>query len=119
MSRHPRPAPQVRLSAQGCLRVAIVRALCVPVLAGSLLPVLSHAAPVGSAAWFAQAKAAQAQSSTTSNTANAGSTVTPIVGGAVSTPQQAQATAQRSMANLTKAMSCSLQEQDAQRAAQQ
>ena len=116
MSHHPRLAPQVRLSAQGCLRVAIVRALCVPVLAGSLLPIVSYAAPVGSAAWFAQAKAAQAQ--TAASTPRVGATVTPVLG-AVSTPQQAKATTQRSMANLTKAMGAILQAQAAQRAAQQ
>ncbi|MDO9179885.1 MAG: filamentous hemagglutinin family protein [Agitococcus sp.] len=115
MSHQPR-LPKVRLSAQGCLRVAIVRALCVPMLAGSLWPIVSHAAPVGSAAWFAQAKAAQAQ--TAASTPRAGSLVAPVLG-AVATPQQAQATAQRSMANLTKAMGAILQAQAAQRAAQQ
>ena len=118
MSHIPRLAPKVRLSAQGCLRVAIVRALCVPVLAGSLLPIESHAATFGTAAWAAQARAAQAQTVLTTPRPSVSGVVAPVLG-AVSTPQQAQATTQRSMANLTKAMSAILQAQAAQRAAQQ
>ena len=110
-------APQLQLSVQGRLRrYALLSGMGIVIASALDAPVVQAAAPFGSPAWFAQARAASPVTATAGTAANPPSAGAP---GAVVTPQQAILQAQRSTTDLARAAAAVTSALAAQKAAQQ
>ncbi len=99
----------LRMPAQGLLRMAVRSAVVLPLLAAPGVPVAA-AVPFGSTQWFSQAAAAQQPAATGRPPSG------PIgaVPGRIVSPQEAQATAQKSIYNLTRATQAIMAAREAQ-----